>query len=130
MWDLSMMQNLNDKIAVKITQAVGTMWCAYLFAALALISFPDAVRGGSAQLVSWTAQTFLQLVLLSIIMVGQRVSGEKIERRADDDHRLIKAEFDALRLMVEEMQIMHKELHKLLEPKPKPARSVSAPKQP
>src|SRR4051812_18029268 len=64
----------NNWLAVKITNVVGTMWCAYAFAALALISLPAAIHGGVATLISWIAQTFLQLVLLSIIMVGQNVA--------------------------------------------------------
>ena len=65
---------LNGRIAVLITNAVGTMWCAYVFAAIALISLPQAIAGGVAPLIAWIAQTFLQLVLLSVIMVGQKVS--------------------------------------------------------
>ena len=62
----------NQKIAVKITNAVSTMWAAYIFAGIALISLPAAIRtGDSLVIVAWVAQTFLQLVLLSIIMVGQ-----------------------------------------------------------
>ena len=95
---------LNGKLALLITNMVGTMWCAYLFAIIALISLPAAIDGGTATLVSWTAQTFLQLVLLSVIMVGQKVSAEASDKRAlqtfqdteallkiqDDVHRLIK----------------------------------------
>ena len=44
------------------------MWCAYVFAAIALISLPNAIDAGRAALISWIAQTFLQLVLLSIII--------------------------------------------------------------
>ena len=58
------------------------MWCAYLFAMLALISLPEALRGGKATTISWIAQTFLQLVLLSIIIVGQKVSAEASDERA------------------------------------------------
>jgi hypothetical protein len=49
------------------------MWCAYAFALFDLISLPAAIRGGAVAIVSWVAQTFLQLVLLSVIMVGQNV---------------------------------------------------------
>ena len=74
----------NAKLAVKITQGVGTMWCAYAFAALALVSLPSAIRSGSAvTLVSWISQTFLQLVLLSIIIVGQNVLAAASDRRAE-----------------------------------------------
>lgn len=69
----SALARLNTRLGVAITGGVGTMWCAYLFAALALISLPDAIKGGRSTVVSWVAQTFLQLVLLSIIMVGQNV---------------------------------------------------------
>ena len=74
----------NAKLAVKITQGVGTMWCAYAFAALALVSLPSAIRSGSAvTLVSWISQTFLQLVLLSIIIVGQNVRAAAADQRAE-----------------------------------------------
>lgn len=76
------LQRFNSMLAVKITSAVGTMWCAYIFAGLALVSLPEAIRGGTATLVAWTAQTFLQLVLLSIIIVGQKVDGAASDKRA------------------------------------------------
>jgi hypothetical protein len=59
------------------------MWCAYAFAALALVSLPDAISSKSAvTLVSWISQTFLQLVLLSIIIVGQNVQAAASDMRA------------------------------------------------
>ena len=75
-----------DKTAVFITKMVGTMWCAIIFTILALISFPAAIRGGIPTTISWIAQTFLQLVLLSIIMVGQNLQSRHSELRADADY--------------------------------------------
>jgi hypothetical protein len=49
------------------------MWCAYVFAIIALIGLRPALRPGGEGLIAWIAQTFLQLVLLSVIMVGQNV---------------------------------------------------------
>ena len=72
----------NGRIALLITNAVGTMWCAYLFALLALISLPAAIQGGTATIISWIAQTFLQLVLLSVIMVGQKVAAKASDKQA------------------------------------------------
>ena len=77
----------NDWLAVKITNIVGTMWCAYAFAGLALISLPAAIAGGTATLIQWIAQTFLQLVLLSIIMVGQKVASEKSDRQLEQTYK-------------------------------------------
>ncbi len=62
------------------------MWCAYAFAGLALISLPAAIRGGTATLVAWTGQTFLQLILLSIIMVGQKVVAAKSDRQLEQTY--------------------------------------------
>jgi hypothetical protein len=73
----------NTKVALIITQAVGSMWCAYAFALLDLISLPAAIRGGAAQVVTWLAQTFLQLVLLSVIMVGQNVQAAAADKRSE-----------------------------------------------
>ncbi len=74
----------NAWFAVKVTNGVGTMWCAYAFAALALVSLPSAVSSKSpVVLVSWISQTFLQLVLLSVIIVGQNVLAAAADKRAE-----------------------------------------------
>ena len=73
----------NTYLALKITAAVGTMWCAYTFAALALVSLPAAIRSGLPTTITWIAQTFLQLVLLSIIIVGQNVQSASADERAE-----------------------------------------------
>ena len=74
----------NQWFAVKVTTGVGTMWCAYAFAALALVSLPSAIASGSAvTLVSWISQTFLQLVLLSVIIVGQNVLAAAADKRSE-----------------------------------------------
>lgn len=93
------LDRFNAYLAVKITDGVGTMRCAYAFAALACISLPAAVVGGVGTLVSWIAQTFLQLVLLSIIMVGQKVAGEAGDKRAVATYK------DAEAVLHEAMQI-------------------------
>jgi len=72
-----MKQRFDSWLGLKITNLVSTMNCAYLFALLALISLPSAIAGGISTLISWIAQTFLQLVLLSVIMVGQRLQADQ-----------------------------------------------------
>jgi hypothetical protein len=97
--DAGAVTRFNRWLGVKITNSVGTMWCAYGFAAIALISLPDALKGGTAPLIAWIAQTFLQLVLLSIIMVGQKVEGAASENRAIDTYK------DAEALLAEVVEI-------------------------
>ncbi len=78
-------EGFNAKFAVLITRGVGTMACAYLFGIIALISLPDAIKAGRPAIISWNAQTFLQLVLLSIIMVGQSVQAAASDARASKE---------------------------------------------
>jgi hypothetical protein len=77
-------EGLNAKIAVLITRLVGTMWCAYLFTLVALVGLPPALKPGGEGIVSWIAQTFLQLVLLSVIMVGQNVQSLAADARSEN----------------------------------------------
>jgi len=89
------MKRFNLWLAEKITTGVATMWCAYIFAAIALISLPKAIKSGDTiVIVSWIAQTFLQLVLLSIIMVGQKVQSISVELKIDETHTASLAEFE------------------------------------
>ena len=74
----------NTKLALLVTGGVGTMWCAYVFAAIALLSLPSAIKTGEIiVIVAWVAQTFLQLVLLSIIIVGQNVQSAAADKRSE-----------------------------------------------
>ena len=79
---------INGKIGLLITTVVGTMWAAYLFTILALVSFPSAIRSGdSIIIVAWIAQTFLQLVLLPVIIVGQNIQAKASDKRADQTYK-------------------------------------------
>lgn len=77
------LEHFNNKLGVFITNRVGTMWAAYIFFALTLVSLPAAIQSGNLiVIVSWIAQTFLQLVLLPIIIVGQNVQAKSADARA------------------------------------------------
>ena len=112
----------NRRIAEKITSVVSTMWAAYLFAAIALISLPSAISSGDTlTIVDWVAQTFLQLVLLSIIMVGQQRSSERVSTEIDETHAAALAEFEYAKEAraiaqqeLTEIKQMSKEIHSIL----------------
>ena len=81
--------NFQERLALKITAFVGSMWCAYIFTLIALISLPGVISTHNVvNIVSWVAQTFLQLVLLSIIMVGQNLQSRHSELRAEEDFKV------------------------------------------
>jgi hypothetical protein len=104
----------NNRLAVVITRAVGTMWCAYVFVALALVSLPQAfaalLRGDTLVAVTWLSQSFLQLVLLPIIIVGQNVSAAAQDGRAEADHETLTAlkeiSVRELRILEQQQQIL------------------------
>ena len=87
----------NKWLAIKVTTGVGSMTCAYIFSVLALISLPAIlsafkvfhntfpnwlVKASLIALVSWIAQTYIQLVLLSVIIVGQNIQSAASDARA------------------------------------------------
>jgi hypothetical protein len=110
---MSLIGRINQKIATKITSFVSTMWCAYIFAAIALISLPAAIKSGDRiVIVAWVAQTFLQLVLLSIIMVGQDSSSKGMQQKIDETHTASLAEFE---LAKKSQEIATKEMAALKE---------------
>jgi hypothetical protein len=110
-------EGVNAKVAVLITRGVGTMACAYLFGVTALISLPATLIAanviaksavphfltspGLILVITWIAQTFLQLVLLSIILVGQRVQSAASDERAVKEFTDTEAILDALSLKTE-----------------------------
>jgi hypothetical protein len=90
-------QRFNKRVALAITTYVGTMTCFWIFCLLALCSLPYVLSLFSAfhgafpgvliklsilTLIAWIAQTFLQLVLLPSIMVGQNLQNEAADARS------------------------------------------------
>ena len=113
----NMMGRINTRLAVGITKIVGSMWCAYVFALLALVSLPAAIRSHDPIIiVAWIAQTFLQLVLLPIIIVGQNVQAAASDARAESDHATLIA-IHTLTSEVHEIALKQTDILKMLEGK-------------
>lgn len=100
-------KKFNEKVALKVTNFVGSMTCAYIFCGLAIYGLTGVDFHNPFQVVQWVSQTFLQLVLLSVIMIGTNLVGEKAEKRAEEDHENIQTELS-------EIKDMHKDLHSLI----------------
>jgi hypothetical protein len=81
------LMRFNAKFGLKITVVVGTMWAAYLFTVLALFALPDAIAQGTYFVVVWLSSSFLQLVLLPIIIVGQNIQARASDTRADETYK-------------------------------------------
>jgi hypothetical protein len=119
---MNRVNGFNRRLAEKITSGVSTMWCAYIFAVIALISLPAAIKTGDVVIiVAWVAQTFLQLVLLSIIMVGQQVSSASVEKMIRETHEASLGEFELAKEArsiadeeLSELKVIAAEIHQLL----------------
>lgn len=92
------MGRFNAALGLRITIVVGTMWAAYVFACIALISLPSNVHR-LQDLILWISSSFLQLVLLPIIIVGQNIQAKAADKRAEDTYN------DADAILHEAMQI-------------------------
>lgn len=104
---------VNKKIAVKLTEWVGTMWTAYVFCLIAVIGLFGLLGWLNSMLfllMAWLSQQFLQLVLLPTIMVGQNVQSEHAELMAEEDYKTVqKLEHDLGQLGVH-MDALDKEM--------------------
>jgi hypothetical protein len=105
---------LNGRIALALTTAVGTMWCAYAFAVLALLVVPEAVRGGLLTTVQWVSQTFIQLVMLSVIMVGQNILGQAADKRSEMTYKDAEATFHEAQQIQAHLQAQDEAMNTIL----------------
>ena len=77
----------NARFGLKVTLVVGTMWAAYAFTILALFALPSAIKQGTYFIIVWLSSSFLQLVLLPIIIVGQNIQAAAADKRAEDTYK-------------------------------------------
>ncbi len=107
---------INGRLAILVTGAVGTMWCAYAFAILALVALPSALKTGDPlALVQWISQTFLQLVLLSVIIVGQNITSRASDKRAEMTYKDAEAIFYEAQQIQDHLQAQDDALSSLLD---------------
>lgn len=111
--DATPFQQFNKRLGVKITGLVGTMVCAYVFLALTLVSLPGALKSGNTVIiVAWIAQTFLQLVLLPIIIVGQNVQASAADARSEQTYKDAEAILESSKQIQEHLQVQDDELQR------------------
>lgn len=77
----------NARFGLRVTLVVGTMWAAYVFTVLALFALPDAIKQGTYFIIVWLSSSFLQLVLLPIIIVGQNIQARAADKRSEDTYK-------------------------------------------
>jgi hypothetical protein len=105
----------NARVGLGITLVVGTMWCAYAFTVLASVSAPSAFRSGDLlTIIAWIAQTFLQLVLLPVIIVGQNIQAKAADERSESTYRDADALLHEAQQLQDHLAAQDSELQKIL----------------
>lgn len=102
----------NDRIAVWISKNVGTMICAYMFAAIGIGSLVGALTNNAtlALLCGSLSSYFLQLVLLPIIMVGQNVQGRHAELQAEEAFKTTMSTYHDIEQIMQHLSAQDAEL--------------------
>ena len=77
----------NARFGLRVTLIVGTMWAAYLFSVLALLALPSAIHQGVYYVIVWLSSSFLQLVLLPVIIVGQNIQAAAADKRSEETYK-------------------------------------------
>lgn len=98
-----MIRTLNSaltKLGVWITAGVGSMWCAFAFTLIAVIATPGVFPAPVTAIAVWVAQVLLQLVLLSVIMVGQNVQAARTEQIIRETHDEVTEALTDIRVLV------------------------------
>jgi hypothetical protein len=93
---------INQRIAVTLTRAVGTMPCAYLFVCLAIAGFPG-LHASLPAYVQWISQTFLQLVFLPVLSVGQTVLSKHQELMAEEQYKFVKGTYSDTEQLIQHL---------------------------
>lgn len=90
---------LNEAIAVYLSDAVSTMWCAYAFTALSLAPLMWPSQRDAILYIS----NCFQLVFLPLILVAGVVEGRRTERREAQDHRIL---MQSMNVLLQELELL------------------------
>jgi uncharacterized membrane protein len=122
---------INQAIAVALNAKVGTMACAYVFCVIALVGLLGVLNilpPIAYLLVAWGSQTFIQLVMLPVIMVSQNVLGKQQELQSEEQYQAVQqiytdAEAVKEQLGLARLQLSH--IERMLEARSRRTRPAS-----
>ncbi|HEY4387919.1 MAG TPA: hypothetical protein VGN34_26015 [Ktedonobacteraceae bacterium] len=99
----------NQRLAVRVTQVVSTMACAYFFFVLALSGFPG-LHATLAQYIQWFSGTFLQLIMLPILAVGTALLSRHQELQSDEQYQTTTKIYHEIDQLIEHMHAQDTEM--------------------
>jgi uncharacterized membrane protein len=108
--------DLQDRLALVITSAVGTMYAVYFFAMVLAgwMLWQGAVAKHPFDPYPFAFLLFMgnivQLLLMPLIMVGQNIQGRHTELRADEEYKTTTTSFHDLEQIMAHLDAQDKEL--------------------
>jgi hypothetical protein len=110
------MGRFNAALGLRITLIVGTMWAAYLFTAVALVSAPSAFKSGNTTvIIAWISSNFIQLALLPIIIVGQNIQARAADKRSQATYDDAVAVLEEAKQIQAHLLAQDREIQKIIE---------------
>ncbi len=107
---------LQDRIALLITGAIGTMYAVYVFAMFMAAWMLFQVVSGKQAFDPYPFAFLLflgnivQLLLMPLIMVGQNLQGRHAEARADEEYKTVGKTFKDLETVMKHLDAQDREL--------------------
>ena len=101
--------DINEYVAVKVSNSMSTMWCAYIFFIISAIPlYLQGLPTDPVAAIQYLSGAIIQLVSLPIIMVSAKILGKSAESRSQKDHVMIQKSF-------KELHEIHLDLHNKFE---------------
>jgi hypothetical protein len=88
-------RRFNEQVALWGTKAFSSMWTAYAFCAWGLLGILPGLPPRFTNVVLLVSSAWIQLWALPLIAVGAAVLNRSSERRARQDHEMLRKEFAA-----------------------------------
>ena len=105
--------NINERIAIKSTKYFGSMWTFWIFCIWAFLPLIPALEKYK-ETILYISSGFIQLAALPLIMVGQDLMGRNAELRAQEDHEMLKEQYQDIKALLEEIKKLHHHTHEML----------------
>jgi uncharacterized membrane protein YccF (DUF307 family) len=106
-------KEFNKKVATTGTKVFSNIYTFYLFflwGSLAFLPLPETWKA----FILLVSAAWLQLFALPLLAVGQKVLSEEVDKRAQEDHEKLKAEFALQNEELAEIRKMESKLDKIL----------------
>ena len=102
----SLVNQVNDHVAVRMTVIFGSIWCVYAFLVFSLIPLAAPAWQNTLLYVS----NCIQLVALPALMVGNAVLSRGTDQRAAEDHAALMEILNDVRAEVSELKAVTNDL--------------------